>query len=688
MANFCLPNSAVNKFTDALRSGKIDPYKLNQMTSEERHKLFEDIVGKAGAKQVNSEFETKMLLKNQKYAYTNWAKSVAGIKEPARRDLVAKIARLDHALSPDEEHGFLKDLASTKLGANVTEDEARTIVKLSKATQEAEAATRSTIEQASKKGWEPTQADLNYGRARYDLEKYVGDLKGSPRRLHIADFKSHPLQATKKLPKAVADVSKSIGASLDDSFALRQGSKAFWTDFPRWQKEFRASFGNLVKGAKNADAAEREINARIMADPHYDQAVKDGLAVRNVKSIDDVFPTSAPGRVPGIGRAFNASEVAYSAFADNLRMGIYKNQLKLADDLGEGLSPEVRKNIAREVNSLTGRGSFGKREAIANDANIAFYSLRFLKSNIDTLLLHPAGIGVGGIGSQAQKTAAKNLLKIIGGTAAVLGTANALKPGSVEWDPRSSDFGKIKIGDTRFEVTGGLDSLVTLASRLVPTSGPAGRHPYTKSSTSKALTQENTGKFGSQSTLDTLMNFIENKTSPVGGVAIDVAKGKTHSNTKPGVGNESGSLVEPLNVKNFTELKGDKNSANILTAVLADTLGISTNTYKPTQGGKPQFSGKVAQTAKSAGYEPNNPAKKERGIKLNATQYTKFTNQANSNFSQAVQKAQSDPTFHNYSKDEKKVSLAKTMTAARQKALDQMKIKKPAPKHSPKVKSY
>lgn len=681
MANFCLPQSAVNKFTEALKSGKIDPYKLNKMSSEERRAVFEDVVGKTGAHQVNAEFESKMLLKNQKTAYTNWAKEVAGLKPQARRDLVAKIGKLDQALDPHEEHGFLQDLASTKLGTNVSEDEARNIVTLSKKAQDAESDTgHSTIEQAGKKGWEPTETDLKYGRARYDLEHYVGTLKGNPRDLHIADFKTHPIQATKKLPRAVADVTKSIGASLDDSFALRQGAKAFWTDFPRWQKAFRNSFVDLAKGAKNAESAEREINARIMADPYYEQAIKDGLAVRNVKGVEDVFPTSAPGRVPVLGRAFNASEVAYSGFADNLRMGIYKNQLKLADDLGEGLSPQVRKNIAKEVNSLTGRGGFGSSEAIANKANIAFYSLRFLKSNIDTLLLHPAGIGVGGVGSQAQKTAAKNLVKIIAGTAAILGTAKALKPNSVELDPRSTDFGKIKVGDTRFEITGGMDSLVTLAARILTQSS--------KSASSGQVSKLNTGKFGSSSDLDVLVNYLTGKTSPVAGVGVSLLKGKTFSGNKPTVGNTIGGLLEPLNVQNFTELKNDKNSANILAAVIADTLGVSTNTYKPTQGGKPVFSGKVAQTAKTAGYNPSNPAKTERKVKLNPNQYTKFTNTANSNFNKAVQKALNDPTYQNYSNAQKKASLAKTMTKARQKALDSMNIKKPKPTHAPKVNTY
>lgn len=680
MANFCLPPAAVDKFTNALRSGKIDPYKLNKLSSDERRSIFEDIVGKEGAKQVNSEFEKSILLKNQKFAYTNWAKSVAGLKPAVKNDLVSKIGKLDHALNPDEEHGFLKDLASTKLGTNVTEDEARNIVNLSKKAQDAEAAPRSTMEDADKKGFTPNENDMKYAYARYDLEKYVGDLKGNPKRLQLKDFKTNPLQSAKKLPRAVADVSKSIGASLDDSFALRQGSKAFFTNNAIWRKQFIQSFSNLVKGAKNAEEAEREINARLMADPYYDQAVKDGLPIRNVKSVDDVFPTSAPGKIPILGRAFNASEVAYSGFADNLRLGIYKEQIKLANKLGDGVAPEIRKNIAKEVGSLTGRGSFGRGEAIAGHLNAAFYSARFLKANIDTLLLHPAGIGVGGIGSVAQKTAAKNLLKIIAGTAVVLKTADTLKPGSVEWDPRSSNFGQIKVGSTTFDVSGGMRGIITLAARLA-----------TQSTKSEAgnVTKIDSDKFGAETGTEVLGDFLQGKLSPIGGIASDVFLTGENENTdkKPTLGSELGNLV-PLNVQNYTQLKSSKNSANILASVIADTLGISTNTETAKPSTTPQLTGKAAQAVTASGYNLTSPDKTERGVKLKPAQYTKFTTQVNKNFTQAVQKAINDPTFQNYSKADKKASLSSSMAAARDKALNSMNIKKGPVVHKPNVKTY
>lgn len=582
MAQFCLMPDAREKFKNALRDGTIDPYKLNQMTSEERHAVFSKLVGKDAGHEVNAAFEGKMLLKNQKYAYTAWAKKVAGITPETRRDLMARIGKMDHVLNPTEEQGFLKDLAAKKLGVGVTQDEAKQISTLSQAVKDAETKGLSTKEAAVKKGFTPSEADLAHGYARYDLQKYISDLKSGDTSFKASDLKTGKgvVQGVAKLPRTVADVSKSIGASLDDSFALRQGSKSFITHPTYWGKEFKNSFANIVKGAKNAEEAQRAIKAHIMADPLYDQAVKDGLAI--IKH-EDVFPTSLPGKIPIAGRAFNASEVAYDGYAENLRLGLYKNELRLAEGKGLDTTGTFGKNVAKMVNSLTGRGGLGRLEPVSGPINVAFYSLRFLKSNIDTLLLHPLGAGIGGTAdlikgvegakavSFAQRRAAENLVKIIAGTAAIIGTANALKPGSAQLDPRSSDFGKIKIGDTRFEITGGLDSIVTLAARLATQS--------TKSSSSSKVTHLNSGAYGSQTMMDVVNTFFQNKASPVGGVGVDILKGQTPQGVRTTAKGEALKLITPLNVSNFAELKGDKHSANILAAVLADTFGISTNTY-------------------------------------------------------------------------------------------------------------
>ena len=651
MAQFCLMPDARNRFTNALRDGTIDPYKLNQMTSEERHAIFGKIVGKDAGHEVNAEFERRMLLKNQQFAYTAWAKRVAGITPDIRRDLMARIGNMDHILNPAEEKQFLSDLAAKKLGVSVTQDEAKKIATLSQGIKDAQAKGLSTPEQALKKGFTPSENDLAYGEVKYDLQKYVSDLKNGSSNFKASDLKTGRglVQGIAKLPRGIADVSKSIGASLDDSFALRQGMKTLITHPTYWTREFKNSFLNLAKGFKNAEEANRAFKSRLMADPLYDQAVRDKLAIIGH---EDVFPTSLPGKIPVAGRAFNASEVAYDAYAENLRLGLYKNELRLAEGKGLDTTGEFGKNVAKMVNSLTGRGGLGKLEPVSGPINVAFYSLRFLKSNIDTLLLHPLGSGVGGTGdlirgkagaqafSYAQKRAAQNLVKVIGGIAAIMGTANALKPGSAQLDPRSSDFGKIKVGDTRFDISGGAGPLVTLAARLATQSS--------KSSSSGVVTKLNSGQYGSQTEFDTVTNFLSSKASPVGGVAVDVLKGKNPQGQKTTAGGEALKLVEPLNVNNFAELKGDKHSANIVAAMIADTLGISTNTY-----------------GKSTTNWSQNPTKELTQFqqKVGAGKFKQANTDYNNKLDAAMQKITNNPTYKSLPSDQKTALL----TAAKAK---------------------
>lgn len=674
MAGFCLLPEAVSRFTQGLRDGTIDPYKLNQMTSDERRAIFEKVVGdKNAAKEVNASFEGKMLLKNQKYAYTAWAKRTAGLTPEIRRDLETKINNLDHVLNPAEEKNFLHDLAEKKLGVGVTTEEAKKISDLSGKIQDSKPGI-STLEQSLKKGFTPSDKDIAYGYAKYDLQKYVSDLKNGATKFRASDLKTPTgiAQGVRALPRHVADLSKSIGASLDDSFALRQGIKTLFTHPIQWQKEFRGSFVNIAKGFKNAEEAQRHFKARIMADPAYHQAVQDGVAL--TKS-EDVFPTSLPGKIPIAGRAFNASEVAYEAYAENLRLGLYKNYMRLADKKNLDTSADFGKNVAKMVNSLTGRGSLGKLEPISGPINLAFYSLRFLKSNIDTLLLHPLGSGVGGTAdlllrkegakgaSFAQKQAAKNLVKIIAGTAAILGTAKALKPGSVDFDPRSSDFGKIKVGDTRFEVTGGLDGLVTLASRLGSRSS--------KSSTTGAITKLNSGDYGAPTLFDTVTDFLSNKASPGGGVGLDVLKGKTPQNQKPTVKGEVGKLVTPLNINNFNELKNDKNSANILSAVIADTLGISTNTYgKSTTQWDPGKSKTLQAFSDKVGPDKFKQANNDYNIRLD----------------QFMQKITSSPVYKSLPDDQKQSLITSAKTKLQAETLQSYGFKAPKSTSSSKAK--
>lgn len=561
MPRFCLIPEAVTKFKNGLKDGSISPEKLSRMTSEERNKFLEGVVGK-DATNVNSLFESKLLLKNQKAGYIAWAKKVSGLSPEAKKDIFSKIEKLDKVLNPKEEQAFLHDLASTKLGTNVSEGEAKQIFDLSEKVREAKTKMSET------NTFKTEEERLAYGRAKVELTNYVNELKLVNNRLSIKE--SLTPKNYIKVVSTLGGEAKSIKASMDNSAIFRQGWKSMFTNPLLWQKNARKTFSDIYRtfgGKKVAD----ELNADLISRPNYERYAKAKLAIG---TIEEAFPGSSVESIPLLGRAYKASENAYTGFLHRQRADIFDKYLDIAQKSGLNIDDaEVIKPIASMVNSLTGRGNMGRFEGSAIDSlNNVFFSPRNFKSQFDTLGHVVTGAG----GSNfVRKQAAINLLKVITGTAAVLGTAHVIKPGSVEWDPRSSDFGKIKVGNTRFDVSGGMASMIVLASRLI--SGQS------KSSTSGEITELNSGKYMEPTKKDVLYNYFENKLSPFAVVIKDILEGQDFDGNVPTVGSTLKNLFVPIGVGTFEDLQKDTSpdSPNTVIAMILDGLGIGSNTYLP-----------------------------------------------------------------------------------------------------------
>lgn len=550
MKPWCLPPAEAEKFKRALIDGEIDPVKLAAMSSPERRNFFANRFGEDLATEMNRALEEKLLLKNQQAGMVAWAKKMMAHDQPAQRDLVARIQDMKTLLTPTEENGFLEDMVAHKLGTRVTKEEAQAIADLSAKAEE------------TKVAMEDGSGDrMDYGRAVVDLRKYVGELTHQAQRIKWVDLKSSPLSTIGKASMILADTAKSINASMDNSALLRQGLKVLFSHPSVWAKNARQSFVDLVH-AFGSDRVMDEVNADIISRPNYNLMSRAKLAV----GIDEeMFPSSLPERIPVVGRAYRASEHAFAAFQRRTRADVFDKYVNVWENAGIPLDAEELQNMGRLVNSLTGRGDLGSLEKASGPLNVLFFAPRMVKAHLDTLLLHPLGAGVGGM---AQKQAAINLLKWIAGVGVILAVARAVKQDSVEWDMTSADAGKIKVGNTRFDVTGGVSSIVTLAARMITGSS--------KSSTTQKVTDLTKGRYSRQ---DVLMNYVENKLSPAASVARDLLRNKTFGGDKPTFKNEVENLALPIPVKTYLELKNDPNSANIIAALIADALGVSTNTY-------------------------------------------------------------------------------------------------------------
>lgn len=573
---FCLPKFAAQEFKTRLKSGEITPAKLMAMTSAQRNAYFSKFLTPEQAKATNALFESKVILKNQQQGMITWAKTVSGLKSETRRELIDKINRLDKVLTPEEEKAFLADLAGTRLGVDVTADEANKIAELASKVNE------------TKLAMEAGGDRMEYGRAKVALDTYVADLKRDADSIKLADFNADRLGTTGRAISSLAGQSKSVTASLDNSAIFNQGWKPFMTNPILTAKNAVRTYGDIVNtlgGKKVMD----EVNAELVSRPTYDLMKKAKLAVG---TSEEAFPTSLPEKVdkiPGVGpaltplsRLYKASQDAYTAFVHRTRADIFDKMVKVAERNGTDLDKKELEAIGAMVNSLTGRGGFGKLEGPAVDAfNNIFFSPRFFKSQVDVLTQPITGAGRSNF---VRKQAAQNLIKILGGTAIILGIAQQVASlfgydDAVEWDSRSADFGSIKIGNTRYKLGGGLPGVLTLLSRIIPTKDKGDWGFYTKSSTTGKITKLNEDTWGARSVGDVIGTFAGNKFSPAFQLLDDWwVTGVDFDGERPTVLGSALKLITPFGVSTYQELAKDPEAEKLFTMILAGH-GINVSNY-------------------------------------------------------------------------------------------------------------
>ncbi len=585
MANFCLLPEKVAEFRKALKEKEITIPSLLNMTSEERTALLSKYAGDS-APQVNTLFEEKLVLKNRMIGIKNWASKVGEIGKyspegKAKLDKAISEYRAkqqERILNPKENEAFLNDLANKQLGTEVTQEEAKQVFELSKKVDDLK-------KNFDGEKWTNETDRLNYGVSKVLYENYVSELKGEGEPFkevvkgRVQEFKN---TAEGNVGKAVVDLGKdalkalndnAVGlvASVDNSFLGRQGLKTLFTHPSAWWDGAKGSFIDAYKtmGGKNTMDA---LMADVYSSPNYlNGAYKDaGIIAQN----EEQFPTSLPEQIPGIGRVFKASEVAFKGSALRMRKDLYDLVSEMQTTNGVDMADVTnRKGLGTVINSLTARGKWGKYGE-SPIVKLVLWAPRMLKGNLDILTAH-AGQD---IPKFAKVEARWNLFKIAVSIATILGIAKAINKNSVEPDPTSSNWGKIMVNDTKisriigvlsdfvgissnsqngkttYDVTGGLNSVVTAIARQLPKSLGGGA---TKSTVTGIKNDFGSG-FGQTSRFDAIIDFFTGKTTPLAKTVVDFAKGQNFKGQKPTLLNEMPGLFIPISIQNILGIGGSQ----------------------------------------------------------------------------------------------------------------------------------
>ncbi|HXH87328.1 MAG TPA: hypothetical protein VNI55_01805 [Gaiellaceae bacterium] len=372
-------------------------------------------------------------------------------------------------------------------------------------------------------------------------------------------------QKAKTAGYSLINVPRALRSSFDLSAPFRQGLVLG----ARHPKMFSQEFAPMMRSLRSEGAYE-DVMDQIASRPTFAKMQKAKLQLTDLQGVttrEEGFMSNLAEHIPVVGIGVRASGRAYTGFLNKFRADAFDNYVKMAEKQGLDIDdPVMLKSIASWVNHATGRGSIKSLEGAMVPLNALLFSPRLIASRLQ--LLNPAYYAK--LDPFARKQALQGMGQLLTGVSLTLWLAK-MAGAEVGMDPRSSDFAKIKLGDTRIDIAGGLQQYLVAASRLVK--------GETVSSTTGEV-RELEGGFGKPSRYDIFGNFAENKLAPVPTWGVDFLKNENFAGDKFDPVKEGGRAMLPLGLENAYEGFRSGTTAGIAAAPLG-SIGFGVQTYGP-----------------------------------------------------------------------------------------------------------
>lgn len=432
------------------------------------------------------------------------------------------------------------------------------------------------------KGW----GEINAQEALMKLLKLGTKRSPTPKEQEILqevfgpDLVKAALEARSTLEKVgekaleVLNIPRSLMASADLSAAGRQampmmGNPAYWKALPRMIQAF---------GSEKVYQASLE---RIKAMPTYAAMRKAGLSITEagtsvpLSNREEQFATNLAERFGfGAGKVIHASNRAFVTMLNEARANYFNSVYQIAQKSGAAENPFFQESLANMANILTGRGNLGKLNGASRALNAVFFAPRFWYSRLQ--ILNPATYAT------AHPIVRREALKTIASTAAIqaatLGLAKVAlgDRASVEMDPRSSDFLKFRIGNTRFDPLSGVQQPIRVLSQVL-----SGGTKDTVTGRVKKLAWGKKG-FG-RSREDVLEQWVEGKTQPVASLIISILRGTSFGGKKLDMGKEVVERMTPLLAQDVHDALYEWGPEGLAVLPFA-AFGVGTQTYVKNEG--------------------------------------------------------------------------------------------------------
>ncbi|HUT57701.1 MAG TPA: hypothetical protein VNA25_07600 [Phycisphaerae bacterium] len=361
--------------------------------------------------------------------------------------------------------------------------------------------------------------------------------------------------------REVLNTSRAIITSIDLSAVLRQGGFIALSRPMRAARALPSMFKALV-----SKRSEFDVEQEILRRPNYSRYVAAGLYLsehgQSLAKMEEVYMSRWAEKIPLVA----ASQRAYTTFLNRLRADSFD---AMSATLGRGgeVAPEEAAAIANYVNVTTGRGNLGQKANALVALNTVFFAPRYVSSRFQLLAGQPLYRG----SARVRQMIAKEYGRFLIGAGVVIGLG-ILAGGDWEWDPRSSDFAKLRFGDTRVDPFFGLAQITVFLARL------ATGQRKTLSGQIVSLRGDGARPFGG-GVADVIGRFLRSKLSPAFGGLVNVLSGENLIGEKVTPESVTGQLTVPLATRDIYEAMRSEGIGKGAALGLLATFGVGLQTY-------------------------------------------------------------------------------------------------------------
>jgi len=384
----------------------------------------------------------------------------------------------------------------------------------------------------------------------------------------------------------ILNAPRTLLASMDLSATLRQGAVLA----PSHPKEFVDAFKMQLK------ALTSEKNAIKLNEMHLGRTGEAGIDAEALKRIEyglfihdlspGVFSTLAEREEAFMSKwlskllPIRASERSYATMLNTLRVNVYDAIVDGWRQSGKHFTENDLRELTRFINYATGRGALSTGEYAAQRTptsgvlkaglNVLFFSPRFQTSRI----LLPWCLASSS--EAVRKIAARDLAAYASTTAMIMYLAY-LGGAEVEPNPLSTDFGKIKVGKTRYDMLAGFGSYI----RALWQTSPALVHP------GEGLKKRQTGRTYEINALWNLVQAGRMKLSPIPAILADQLSGASVigeeiTYEKEDVIDQLVNGLMSMYPQTIIEAQEEYGLTGALIRTLPEAFGINTTTYDST----------------------------------------------------------------------------------------------------------